>query len=105
MRKVTCTRDICKFKRGSDSEMEVDQEGNGFMDNGDNYAVTLSSSGRGGGKKHKRNRVDQGGKGRRKRKSGGIRKKAIKKRTRKGKSVKKQTKRRRRPKRKSKDDY
>ena len=105
MRKVNCTRDICNLEGGSDSEMDVDQEGSGFLDSGDNYALSLSSARSSRGKKHRRKRVDQGGKGRRKRKSTGIHKKAVRKRTRKGKSVKKQTKKRKKTKRKTKDDY
>ena len=43
MRKVNCTREICKLEGG---DSDVDQDGGGIFETGDNYAVTISSSSR-----------------------------------------------------------
>ena len=98
MRKVYCTREICKLE-GSDTDMDVDQDGRGIFESGDNYAVTMSSSPRSNKQKRKR-RVDQVGKGRRKRKTPIIRKKVLKRKTTKKRVAKKQVRKRRKGKKK-----
>lgn len=93
MRKVICSSEICKF---AGSEDEVDQEGGGFMDSGDNYAVSMSPSVKSSTNRRK-SRVDQRGKGKRKR-----RKTATLKKTLKTKPTAKKQKRRKGGKKKKK---